>query len=246
MENRLLLIVWILQGPLLLIGQSGILTSGGTYSGGGGSISQSVGQVSYVYDDGSGGNSLSGGLQQASEVSMLPIELIYFRAEVFGDSEVLLSWRTLSEYNNAYFVIERSKDGILWSERMRLPGLGTTMSGKTYEVKDETPYLGTSYYRLKQVDYDGQYSYSEREVVRILLMEGVRIYPNPFRSILHVRLEEYPRDYVLYNMEGKVLMSGSIQSSAWYIEGSDMGRGMYILSLEGEDGSKSHYEIIKE
>jgi hypothetical protein len=95
--------------------------------------------------------------------SVLPIELLYFRAEPLlqnGKKLVLLKWETQVQINNDYFIIERSREGSAWEELIKVKGEGTFMQPKSYEVKDLNPYDGISYYRLRQVDYDGNYSYS--------------------------------------------------------------------------------------
>ena len=81
----------------------------------------------------------------------LPIELLSFRATPDA-SQVDLDWSTATETNNDYFTIERSTNGVDWSEIVRQPGSGTTTSQVNYHAIDPNPFVGTSYYRLKQTD----------------------------------------------------------------------------------------------
>lgn len=89
----------------------------------------------------------------------LPIELIFFKATQQGNG-VNLSWATASEQNNDYFTVERSCDGLIWEQVLTQNGAGTSIHRLDYWANDFRPIHGLSYYRLKQTDYDGQFSTS--------------------------------------------------------------------------------------
>ena len=73
---------------------------------------------------------------------------------------VILNWTTASELNNDYFTIERSKDAVEFQPIKFVEGAGNSNSILNYEIIDVNPFLGTSYYRLKQTDFNGKYSFS--------------------------------------------------------------------------------------
>lgn len=107
----------------------------------------------------------------------LPIELTDFRALVVSDA-VHLTWETASELNNDFFTVERSAGGENFSSVGRVNGSGTTNQGNTYSLIDPTPLQGTSYYRLKQTDFNGTFTYSK--VISITYEgEPFSVYPNP-------------------------------------------------------------------
>lgn len=90
----------------------------------------------------------------------LPVELINFKAEC--DNNVNnISWQTASEYNNDYFLIEKSQDGINFASLTQLNSNGNSSSIQNYNSVDYMPFNGTNFYRLKQYDIDGISSYSE-------------------------------------------------------------------------------------
>ncbi|MDD5569693.1 MAG: hypothetical protein PHD97_00895 [Bacteroidales bacterium] len=89
----------------------------------------------------------------------MPIELLSFNAKS-NKNNVMLTWSTATETNNDYFTIEKSQDGIAFSELVNISGVGNSTSIREYSYNDENPYAIT-YYRLKQTDFDGKYSYSE-------------------------------------------------------------------------------------
>ncbi len=112
----------------------------------------------------------------------LPIELISFKAKYTGKNTVSLKWSTASETNNDYFQVERASDGIEFNPILNVNGAGSSTKTLTYSTSDNEPLSGISYYRLKQVDYDGQFSYSEIVSVEIKnLNEEFKFnaFPNP-------------------------------------------------------------------
>jgi len=91
---------------------------------------------------------------------VLPIQLIFFAGNITTEG-VLLSWSTSNEINNDYFAIERSTDGVSFDNIGETDGQGTSSHLSEYEFVDKAPKDGSNYYRLKQVDYDGQFTYSK-------------------------------------------------------------------------------------
>ncbi|MFN5183895.1 MAG: hypothetical protein ACK5D5_12815 [Bacteroidota bacterium] len=90
---------------------------------------------------------------------LLPIELIEFKAKQINKS-VELNWITASEKNNAFFTVERSKNGEDWYPVSFINSQGNSSVYQYYKTYDYSPFTGNSYYRLKQSDFDGSYSYS--------------------------------------------------------------------------------------
>jgi hypothetical protein len=90
----------------------------------------------------------------------LPIELLYFNATP-NQKVVDLTWATASELNNDFFTVELSIDGLTWETVLTVAGAGTTNQRTDYNNVDTRPLAGLSYYRLKQTDFDGQFTYSD-------------------------------------------------------------------------------------
>lgn len=118
-------------------------------------------------------------------IVFLPVELLHFHADPIND-QVSLNWATASEVNNDYFTVERSADKENWEEVVRMDGSGSTSNMNQYSTIDSKPLLGTSYYRLRQTDTNGEYSHSQ--VVPVTFMaEDIEIYPNPTSDIFYVK-----------------------------------------------------------
>lgn len=107
----------------------------------------------------------------------LPVELLHFTAKA-NNNAAILTWATASEENNAYFDVQRSTDGINFETIGQVEGAGTTYDVQEYTFIDESPVNGINYYRLRQVDIDGQFEFHKIEVVTINgLKNGVVIVP---------------------------------------------------------------------
>ena len=117
----------------------------------------------------------------------LPIELATFTTTPL-DNLVEIRWTTLSEINNAYFTVERSVNGLNWEEVKIVNSYGNSTTTQHYQTKDESPLDGLTYYRLKQTDFDGSYSYSgivvvdrektSRTIIKVVDIFGMETYDN--------------------------------------------------------------------
>ena len=136
--------------------------------------------------------------------SALPIELISFEAKP-KSGVVYLDWRTASELNNDYFTIERTQNKREWENIANVEAVGNSTTINSYAEEDTKPYLGQSYYRLKQTDVDGQFSYSSIKSVYISPnQETIKLYPNPASS--KITIEGHPdelKDFRIVNMLGQ-------------------------------------------
>ncbi len=130
-------------------------------------------------------------LGSSSEFNPMPVELLNFDARRSGIRQVDLSWETATEVNNDFFVVERSADRNNWEHLLQVPGVGNSSVVQTYQAVDTLPGSGINYYRLQQVDQDGQYSYSRiRSVTFEELEKRVQLYPNPTTGHLTIEGEK--------------------------------------------------------
>lgn len=112
-------------------------------------------------------------------ITTLPIDLLSFKAKR-NNSQVEFEWITVTETNNDYFTIERSADLNRWEVIKMIDGAGNSNEVREYKATDDAPLSGVSYYRLKQTDYDGEFSYSEVEVIdQFSIQQDISIFPNP-------------------------------------------------------------------
>ncbi|HEX7366921.1 MAG TPA: T9SS type A sorting domain-containing protein [Pelobium sp.] len=133
-------------------------------------------------------------------VGVLPVKLTKFLAS--ADAKFAkLYWETASELNNDKFEIERSTNGKDFIRIGKLKGNGTSQKLNAYSFKDLAPTSGLNYYRLKQVDFNGHYEYSETRTVKFDLMDLVfRVYPNPATEIIN--FSETVKSVDIYTLSG--------------------------------------------
>lgn len=123
----------------------------------------------------------------------LPVELLSFTAVSTGEI-VVLDWKTASEINNDYFVIEKSMDGITWDFVLQIPGAGNSDTQLSYNHIDYTGCEGHCYYRLTQVDYDGvQKKYKAVVINNNKNIYDISVTPNPIQTEAHVNCQ-FPKD----------------------------------------------------
>lgn len=117
---------------------------------------------------------------------LLPIELIAFDAQTTDQGKTHLFWTTASEHNNQGFEIEKSTDGRRFEKIGFVEGKGTTTTTQTYAFEDNTPNKSISYYRLRQLDFDGQSEYSKIISINGTGKTEVRIFPNPSNGFFNI------------------------------------------------------------
>ncbi|MCO6497288.1 MAG: T9SS type A sorting domain-containing protein [Chitinophagaceae bacterium] len=173
-------------------------------------------------------------------VKIVPLKLISFDVMQEPSGAVKATWRTANEMNNDYFELQRSADGSNWEAVARVKGAGTTNTGQSYSVKDLYPLNGQSYYRLRQVDFDGKESMSKVKTLKIAGTElSVRAYPNPVSD--KVVIEGSPELLTIvriYNAFGKEITQGlkivPVNTSKKEIQVSGLPRGVYYIRTNGE------------
>jgi len=161
-----------------------------------------------VYFNTSGDFYLPGALVFTVDINpvVLPVEMLSFDAKR-KDNSVKLEWATASESNNDYFEIERSTNSFKWKAIERMAGQGQSTSYQFYDWEDETasafvtkesPADQTIYYRLKQVDFNGKFSYSDIRPIRFEFSEAFNfsIYPNPSKASAKINFSN-TRDSVI-------------------------------------------------
>ena len=170
-------------------------------------------------------------------IALLPIELLSFEAKRANDA-AFLEWFTASETDNDYFTLERSMDTKNWTEIGTVVGAGNSSHTLRYDFMDHQPETGVNYYRLKQTDFDGTYSYS---AVKSLKFEpegfGFSVYPNPATGFVNISLPVDLDSEVIYRLstiDGRTLQQDILLSTTLTLE--SFPTGIYLLELQTADG----------
>lgn len=171
----------------------------------------------------------------------LPVDLISFTG-FLNDQQIRLAWSTASEINNDYFELERSYDGEYYQSITTISGNGNTNEITKYNFKDRDYHEGINYYRLKQVDFDGNFEIFEPIVISAQTTQQAQltIYPNPSNSELHIRLDgidnQSGSSMVISDHMGKIVYREPLSPATkqWSIENLNtiLVPGIYLLNVQ--------------
>ena len=152
---------------------------------------------------------LGNGVIRKIIMGALPVVLQNFSAEK-NKNTVFLQWTTATETKNDHFEIERKDNaGTGWQLIGSLPGQGNSSTLNNYTFTDITPANGNNFYRLKQVDADGNFTFSEVRMVNIPIASwSVKTYPNPVTNNLHIDFTNDKTEaatIIIYNTAGNIV-----------------------------------------
>lgn len=177
---------------------------------------------------------------------VLPIELAFFNAKANGSS-ALLEWATYTEINNERFEIQTSKaDQIDWQTIGIVEGKGTSNDYNTYSFEDKSPIGEKVMYRLKQVDFDGQYELHKIEYVAFnnMLMNDLTCYPNPTNGWIKFNTSEEVIQVQVYDLKGNNVLNFSNSSGIYTLDLSELQNGYYALSCTTAAGQKKAIKLM--
>ncbi|HMQ05988.1 MAG TPA: lamin tail domain-containing protein [Saprospiraceae bacterium] len=180
------------------------------------------------------------GVYNVKEIA-LPITMGEFTVKP-KDKSHWIEWNTLNETNNDYMLVEHSDDGRNYTEIHRTQGAGTTYEKQYYSFLYEHPVPGINYYRIKQVDYDGRYSYSEVRSMRHDFEEGIVIYPSYTQGMLNIKTDMEKYSLQVFNTAGKEMKIWSGLSQNQTIDFNELRAGIYIVRVT--KGSFVHTQRI--
>ncbi len=174
---------------------------------------------------------------------IIPVELTSFAANVNNLGQVVLNWQTASELNNQGFEIERRMESSEFRTIGFVEGAGTVTETRNYSFVDKTADQGINYYRLKQMDFNGTYAYSDEVEVDVtgpLTFELEQNYPNPFNPSTNIKFSVPESGNVklsVYNLVGEevaVLVNGFSQAGFFEVtfDASNLSSGVYLYKLQ--------------
>jgi hypothetical protein len=169
-----------------------------------------------------------------SSGSPLPVELTRFDATAKA-AGVSLTWATATEKNSDRFEIQRSATGEAFETRGTVKGQGSTTMAHNYSFVDSRPLAGTSYYRLRQVDTDGTFSFSPVVAVQTEASTKVAFYPNPSANQLIMPAGVGAVQYRIFNALGQTLLSGKATDND-RLDITSLPKGPFFLELSGAAG----------
>ena len=175
-------------------------------------------------------------LASTTSNNALPITLTSFDVVASANNSVSVQWTTASERENDFFTVERSLDGMNWEILGMVAGQGNSIHSVDYTFDDNMPYVGVSYYRLKQTDFNGQFEYFDPKSVFVdkSNFSEMVVYPNPAFDVLKVQGEQNEiQNLTFINAVGQIIPCNIIDNlsnvNQKSIDVSNLPQGVYYV-----------------
>ena len=196
----------------------------------------------------------TGGVAHGLTSGSLPVELVDFEVSQVANT-ALLEWTSATEINTEVYEIERSVDGAVFEVIGEKEAAGNSQQAISYTFTDGKPLEGRNYYRLRMVDADGSFGYSE---VRTLTFEAKALtlaaYPNPFSSDFMVTFtteQKGAAQISIFDAAGKQIHSQQIEkvvpgvNTTKIVPASNLAQGLYIMTLT-QNGVSQRLQLVKQ
>ncbi|WP_127130186.1 T9SS type A sorting domain-containing protein [Pseudoflavitalea rhizosphaerae] len=178
----------------------------------------------------------------------LPVSLTSFNVKLVMD-KVVLNWSTAQELENKGFEIERSADGRNFVKIGWVDGNGNSHSTIKYDFTDASPLSGRNYYRLRQVDIDGNFSYSEISAISTVNSTRLTVSPNPVSNMLYIEYDvKNNASLAILDLQGRVLWKrqGQGTSSLISLPVQQLANGVYFLESRDKQGRRQTQKFVKQ
>ena len=181
---------------------------------------------------------------------VLPVKLITFTGKLTGGKTVLF-WETSQELNSDYFDVERSTDGVNYQKNGTVKAAGNSAVSRQYGFTDIQPQNGINYYRLKMVDKDGIFDYSNIVIIKVNEKVHLNVWPNPFKDQIQVSIQMDKNDLIpvrLVDVSGKTIRFTNVSvqrgRNQFTIDGlGNLQPGVYFIELS--DNNKRAFGPVK-
>ncbi len=181
-------------------------------------------------------------------MTILPVTLLDFTAQANNDHVDLL-WTTTNETKNSFFTIEKSKDGVQFESVKKINTQavnGNSQGSLKYTAQDLNPYIGRNYYRLKQTDIDGNYTYSTIVLVSFQNNQAVSVYPNPSTGNIYIKgLNTNTTQTEWYDISGRIVLNQTVSVNNGMVKlNTNLANGVYVLKYTTGNDSWNTQKII--
>ncbi|MEP6673729.1 MAG: S8 family serine peptidase [Ferruginibacter sp.] len=176
--------------------------------------------------------------------NVIPVTWLSFTAQP-KDKQVALQWKVANEINVSHYEVEYGTDGANFSKLYTLTASNSTAAEKTYSQLHPFPVAGNNYYRIKQVDKDGRFSYSSIAMVRMDKVNPVSIMPNPAKDYVSIRTVSLMNQLQLFNATGQLLMNVKPGNTSYLLNITNLPKGQYSVRIE-TNNEVINEKIVKE
>ncbi len=174
--------------------------------------------------------------------AVLPVEWASFESTVQGQN-ISLNWVTATEENNDFFTVERSSDAVHFTTIATIGGAGSSETMHTYNFIDNNPGSGNNYYRIRQTDFNGQYSYSQivQNYMAATSFSLESMYPNPAINEINFSINNTNNQLVTLtivdifgNMVNRIAIETLAGIQNFNVNISDLSAGVYFVKISND------------
>jgi hypothetical protein len=170
----------------------------------------------------------------ATTTANLPVTFTEFQGAETGNG-IKLNWTTAQEQNSAYFEVQRSTNGAVFVAIGNISAAGNSDNPLHYQFTDSDPLDGVSYYRLRQVDKDGQFGYSKTLTIRYEVKSAIRKVVNPFSNAIFIQFTagtvQTGTPWKLYDMQGRLVLSRVTRGNIINEPAGMLKPGVYLFEI---------------
>ena len=184
-------------------------------------------------------------------MSVMPVKWVGFNAEVGNKNQVLLTWEVTDQVDNKGFSIQYSRDQKKWDEVTFIDSKSSGGSNEKYSYIYTGILSSENYFRIKQVDIDGKFSYSQVKSLRSSkqvssVESNVVIYPNPVRDVMNItNLESSNYTARIVDMSGRVIKSFVMRNGQNQVDVAGLRSGIYFISMNDMNGKVNNAKMVK-
>jgi Secretion system C-terminal sorting domain len=177
---------------------------------------------------------------------VLPVGLLDFTATAQPDHTTELQWATATEENSGFFDVEYSTDQTSWQSIGSVQAAGNSNTQKNYSFIHNSPASGNNYYRLKEVDLDGNGTYSKVCVVTFSEASRLSFYPNPVKDRVTITYAGSAQESVsVLTIGGRELQRNDHFNSGGSLDLSGYPTGIYLLAIKNSSGTTEVLKVLK-
>jgi hypothetical protein len=164
---------------------------------------------------------------------ILPVAWLSFTVEQLKDAAIL-NWKTASEKNTQSFIVQRSTNGVTWTDLSSINAAGENNQTNNYTYQDKYPLAGMNYYRIKAVDVDGKTGYSIIKTISYLQKQKMFAVINNLSATNNISVEvNRETNIALYNSDGRILWVKKFNKGIQNISSDQIAKGIYWLVADG-------------
>jgi hypothetical protein len=184
-------------------------------------------------------------------MNVMPVKWVGFNAEAGNKNQVLLTWEVTDQVDNKGFYVQYSKDQKNWDDVTFINSKSSGGNNEKYSYIYTGLISSENYFRLKQVDLDGKFSYSKIKSVRPAkqvnsVESNVIIYPNPVRDVLNItNIESSNYTAKIVDMSGRVIKSFVMRNGQNQIDVASLKSGIYLISMNDMNGKVNSAKMVK-